>query len=140
VTSPERVVVDTNVLISAALAPSGAPALLVAYVLEHRRLLFSQPTFDELHTRLHRPKFDRYLSLDDRKLLLHDFNAAADWVDLGKVARFSRDADDDKFVQTAIDGGACWLVTGDADLLVLGQVQSVRIVSPAQALALLRSI
>jgi uncharacterized protein len=140
VTNPERVVIDTNVLISAALVPTGAPARVVAYVLEHYRLLFSQPTFDELHTRLHRPKFDRYLSLEDRKLLLHDFNAAADWVDLGEVARFSRDVDDDKFLQTAINGGARWLISGDADLLVLGQVQSVRIVLPAQALAVFHSI
>ena len=133
---PERVVIDTNVLISAALMPGATPARLVACVLERQRLLFSEQTFEELRTRLHRPKFDRYLSLDDRKLLLHDFNAAADWVALDEVSSFSRDQDDDKFVQTALNGGARWLVSGDADLLCLGSVKSVQIVTPAQALSI----
>lgn len=133
--NPERVVIDTNVLISAALVPGAVPSRVVAYVLQHQRLLFSEQTFEELRTRLHRPKFDRYLSLDDRKLLLHDFNAAAEWVALGEVFSFSRDRDDDKFVQTALNGGARWLVSGDADLLCLGSVQSVHIMTPAQALS-----
>jgi uncharacterized protein len=133
--NPERVVIDTNVLISAALVPGATPSRVVAYVLQHQRLLFSEQTFEELSTRLHRPKFDRYLSLDDRKLLLHDFNAAAEWVTLDAVSSFSRDRDDDKFVQTALSGGARWLVSGDADLLCLGSVQSVQIMTPAQALS-----
>ena len=133
---PERVVIDTNVLISAALLPGGTPSRLVAFVLEHQRLLFSEQTIEELRTRLHRPKFDRYISLDDRKLLLHDFNAAADWVALDEVSSFSRDKDDDKFVQTALNGGARWLVSGDADLLCLGSVQTVQIITPAQALSI----
>ena len=133
--NPERVVIDTNVLISAALVPGAVPSRVVAYVLQHQRLLFSEQTFEELRTRLHRPKFDRYLSLDDRKLLLHDFNAAAEWVALGEVFSFSRDRDDDKFVQTALNGGARWLISGDADLLCLGSVQTVQIMTPAQALS-----
>lgn len=132
--SLERLVIDTNVLISAALVPGATPSRLVAYALQHQRLLFSEQTFGELRTRLYRPKFDRYLSLDDRKLLLHDLNAAADWVALDAVANFSRDRDDDKFVQTALNGGARWLVSVDADLLCLESVQSVQIVTPGQAL------
>jgi uncharacterized protein len=135
--NPERVVIDTNVLISATLVPGATPFQVVAWVLEHHRLLFSEQTFEELRTRLYRPKFDRYLSLDDRKLLLHDFNAAADWVALDEVSSFSRDRDDDKFVQTALNGGARWLVSGDADLLCLGLVQSVQIMTPAKALSVL---
>ncbi len=107
----------------------------MAHVLEHQRLLFSQPTFDELQTRLLRPKFDRYISLEDRRSLLHDFNAAADWVEIqSNSERFSRDADDDKFVHTALEGQAKWLISGDADLLVLGQVRGISVFSPAQAL------
>ena len=68
--------------------------------------------------------------------MLHDFNAAADWVALDEVSSFSRDQDDDKFVQTALNGGARWLVSGDADLLCLGAVQTVQIITPAQALAI----
>jgi predicted nucleic acid-binding protein len=45
--------------------------------LAKHRLVFSQATFDELESRLWRPKFDRYLDLETRRLLLHDFNAVA---------------------------------------------------------------
>ena len=79
---------------------------------------------------------DRYLSLGDRKRLLYDFNAAADWVALDEVSRFSRDRDDYKFVQTALNGGVRWLVSGDVDLSCLGSVQGVQIMTPAQALSI----
>jgi uncharacterized protein len=68
-----RVVIDTNVLISAALSPAGASALLVDCLLQQSQLVFSEQTFDELATRLWKPKFDRYLSLERRQLLLNDF-------------------------------------------------------------------
>ena len=135
--SSERVVIDTNVLISATLVHGAAPFQLVNCVLEHHHLLFLKQTFEELRTRLYRPKFDRYLSLDDRRRLLHDFNAAADWVALDEVSRFFRDRNNDKFVQTALNGVARWLVSGDDDLSCLGSVQRVQIMTPGQALSVL---
>lgn len=127
---------------SAALTTGTSPSLVTHFVLEHGRLLFSPETFVELETRLWRPKFDRYLTLEQRQSLLHDFSAAAEWVELDQNDRdrmcFSRDPDDDKFVWTAVVGGADWLVSGDADLLELSVVEKVRILSPAQTLALIR--
>ena len=79
--SPERVVVDTNVLISAALLTDSVPARLLRHLLRQGRLLFSPATFDELRTRLWRPKFDRYVTIEDRKLFLHDLQGVADWLD-----------------------------------------------------------
>jgi putative PIN family toxin of toxin-antitoxin system len=79
-----KLVVDTNVLISAALSSRGAPAKLLRLALAQHTLLFSQPTFEELQSRLYRPKFDRYITLEQRQRLLHDFNACAHWVDLTK--------------------------------------------------------
>ncbi len=61
-----KLVIDTNILISAALSSQGAPAKLVQLVLAQHRLVFFQATFDELRTRIYRPKFDRYISLEDR--------------------------------------------------------------------------
>ena len=43
-----RVVIDTNVLLSAALSPNGVPATLVDCVLEFGSLVFSNATFAEL--------------------------------------------------------------------------------------------
>lgn len=134
----ERVVVDTNVLISAALSAGGPPSRLVRHVLQHGRLLFSDASFAELHTRLWRPKFDRYLRIEDRKQLLHDFGAVGVWIDVPAAVAdrtFSRDADDDKFLHLALAGQADLLVSGDLDLLDLGAVEGIAIVTPAQACA-----
>lgn len=125
--------IDTNVLISAALSASTPPVTAVRLVLSRGRLLFSPATFTEFETRLWRPKFDRYLSIEARKALLHDFDAVADWVDISQIGHYSRDPDDDKFVQTALDGDAELLVSGDRDLLDMGTVVGLTIMTPADA-------
>ena len=128
------VVVDTNVLISAALVKNSTPALLLKRLLAEHRIVFSPATFAELETRLWRPKFDRYLTLEQRELLLHDLSAVADWVEPVDTPPFSRDANDDKFVHTALAAKAAWLISGDKDLLDLRRVQGVKLATPAQAL------
>jgi len=133
----ERARVDTNVLISAALSPQSAPARIVDCLLQHATLVFSQPTFEELETRLWRPKFDRYLDMERRRLLLHDFAAAAHWVELPTqpIPAYSRDPNDDVFLHTALHGRVQWLVSGDKDLLELSAEDwAFEILSPAQAL------
>lgn len=134
----EPYVIDTNVLISAALSAHTPPGLVVRRILAQGRILFSQATFMELETRLWRPKFDRYLTIETRKLLLHDFRAVGIWVDIPLAIgtrHFCRDADDDKFIHLALAGKAGVLVTGDRDLLDLGNVDAVHILSPAVAFA-----
>jgi putative PIN family toxin of toxin-antitoxin system len=134
VTNPEWVI-DTNVLISAALSARGAPARLVQLVLERDVLVFSQPTFDELKTRLYRPKFDRYISLELREAVLHDLSAAARWVAIGEPARYCRDRSGDMFIETALVAQAGVLVSGDQDLLDAPAIAGLRILNPQQALA-----
>ncbi|GAB4061076.1 putative toxin-antitoxin system toxin component, PIN family [Uliginosibacterium sediminicola] len=135
----KRVVIDTNVLISAALSAGSVPARVTQYFLEHGRILFSRETFAELETRLWRPKFDRYLTMEMRQALLHDFNAVADWIELDEqpevtAVRHSRDAGDDTFIHTALLGAADMLVSGDRDLLDLQVVSGLAIRSPVDAL------
>lgn len=133
----ERVVIDTNVLISAALSPYSAPAQIVDLLIEQATLVFSSTTFGELETRLWRPKFDRYLDVECRRLLLHDFAAIAEWVDLPDPAghAYSRDPNDDMFIHAALHGGAQWLISGDRNLLELEEsVPGLDILSPARAL------
>lgn len=120
----------------------GAPALLIRHVVGFGQPAFTSETFAELKQRLWLPKFDRYVSIEDRRRLLHEIDTAALWFDVtpqiaGQV--FCRDADDDKMIHAALASNADWLVTGDKDLLVLSESLSasgVRIVSPADALQL----
>ncbi|MDR0480265.1 MAG: putative toxin-antitoxin system toxin component, PIN family [Gallionellaceae bacterium] len=133
----DRVVIDTNVLISAALIPASAPALCVDWILANATVLFSPATFEELQTRLWRSKFDRYLSLEQRRAILHDLGSAALWVTpelSASAAPTSRDPDDDKFIHLALAGEAVWLITGDQDLLAVGGIENLEIMTPAQML------
>lgn len=132
-----RVVIDTNVWLSAALSPSGAPSQVVRRVLAAGTPVFSEATFAELETRLWKPKFDRYLSIEVRQGLLHDARALGHWVEIPPeiaIQTFSRDVDDDRFIHTALAGDALWLVSGDLDLLEIESDLGLRIVAPAQAL------
>jgi putative PIN family toxin of toxin-antitoxin system len=128
-------VLDTNVLISAALSSKGAPHALVQHILSHGCLVFSSATFEELRSRLYRPKFDIYLSLDMREGLLHDFSASAKWVEPDVVLPYSRDPSDDVFIAMALKAGLHFLVSGDKDLLEAPMPEGMQVLTPAQALA-----
>jgi len=137
-----RVVIDTNVWLSAMLSAGGAPAGVVRHVLARAIPVFTQPTFAELESRLWKPKFDRYLDIESRRLLLHDLNAAALWVNVPPaIARgaWCRDASDDDFIRAALAAGAPWLVTGDEDLLSVPAIDGLRILTPADALVRLET-
>ena len=140
--SPDRfdsrkVVVDTNIWISAALSPNGAPAQLVRRVLADGLPVFSSATFAELEVRLWRPKFDRYLSMESRRHILSDLRSAAHWIDVSpeiSAVSHCRDADDDKFIHAALAAGALWLVTGDRDLLAVPAMAELTILKASDAL------
>jgi uncharacterized protein len=133
----KRVVLDTNIWLSAAISKSGAPAQVVRKVLQMGIPVFSKATFAELEARIWKPKFDRYLSMETRRAILHDANAVAHWVDIPAelaTQTYSRDPDDDKFIHTALAASAAWLVTGDQDLLVIETPLPVRILTAGEAL------
>lgn len=135
--APQRVVVDTNVWISAALSPRGAPSQLARCVLARGTVVFSTETFAELEQRLWKPKFDRYLNPDRRRRILHDLSAIALWVEPpARITdvRHSRDVDDHKFIHVALAAHAPWLVSGDQDLLMATAPPALVILTPADAL------
>lgn len=132
-----KAVVDTNVLLSAALIPRSVPAELVDRLLVDGRLIFSSATFSELETRIWKPKFDRYLPIERRKHILHELDASALWVEIpAELAKqtFSRDVKDDAFIHAALAGGATRLISGDDDLLSLHPLGNLHIVNPRSAM------
>ena len=137
----KRVVLDTNIWLSAAISKSGPPAQVLRRVLQLGIPVFSKATFAELEARLWKPKFDRYLSMETRRAILHDANAVAHWVDIPyelAAKTYSRDPQNkknsDKFIHTALAASAAWLVTGDQDLLVIETRLPVRILKAGEAL------
>lgn len=135
-------VVDTNVLLSAALSPGGVPAALLDRLLVIGKLVFSATTFAELEARIWLPKFDRYLPIERRRRLLYLTQAVAVWTEIpAELAQrtFSRDAKDDAFIHAAMAVGAVRLISGDDDLLCLHPLEALHILTPRQALDELQS-
>ena len=128
--SAERVVIDTNVLVSAALLAKSKPFTVLQHVVETGVLILSNEIFEEVGSRLMRARFDRYLSVPTRQAFLADLAAVAEWTTITGAVHVCRDPDDDKVLETAAAGRANWLVTGDRDLLELHPFGEVAIVTP----------
>lgn len=137
-----RALLDANVLISAAIRPSGPPGLLLHALLTHAafELVLSEAIVDEVAQAMTRPKVRRYLrDPGEVHSWLADIVALADVVeDTGSVGGVSRDPDDDVVLAAAIEGRAEAIVTGDDDLLSLGEYEGIAIVSLRQFLATIK--
>lgn len=125
-----RWVVDTNVLVSRLLARRGNAGRAVDTALASGILLVSDATLAELVAVLSRPKFDPYLSPDERRQFIALLGGIARRIAIPRPIHACRDPRDDKFLDVAIHGEAHALITGDADLLVLHPFHGVPIVSP----------
>ena len=118
-----RVVLDTNVLVSALLKRDSVPGRLFAAVRAGSlQLVLSEPLWVELREVLAYPKIrkrleshavDTALFLD----LLRLFSITADLT--GVEAPLPRDPDDQPVLATLVAAQADWLITGDKDLLAL---------------------
>lgn len=136
-----RAVLDTNILVSAFLfyERGGVPIELLRKAQEGRfTLITSLPMLDELEGVLTRDTRaqERYGYTPDaaiayRTLLESQAVLVKPAVPFPQV---SRDPDDDLIVATAVVGNADLLVTGDSDLLCLGEHEGIRIVTPRQFL------
>ena len=123
-----RCVVDTNVLISAALT-KGAPFRVVEQLIKHNALFFSKETISELSSRIMRSKFDRYVSTEDREAYINYAILSADLVIIDNLIQGCRDRDDDKFLETALKGEAQFIISGDQDLLTMHPFEGIEIVT-----------
>jgi putative PIN family toxin of toxin-antitoxin system len=129
------VVFDTNVWVSAAFFASSKPSLVVRWAIENDVILASPASLSELARTLERPKFDQYATRASRHEFVAFVHATVQLVSIARPIRACRDANDDKFLEVAANGGADALVTGDADLLVLDPFEGIPIVTPSRFLA-----
>jgi uncharacterized protein len=138
-----RVLLDTNVLVSYLLATSeDSPALRIVRAAAHGEfiLLLPEDLADEL------------TAVVSRKRYLHGHISAAHLRELGdllgqicevvpriteRVPAVTRDSKDDYLLACALLSQADYLVTGDDDLLCLGPIDPLLIVSPRDFLAVL---
>ncbi len=131
----ERVVIDTNVLISSLFLTTSTPAQAVDKAVTSAQLIATTETLRELIGKLHSPKFDRYVRRERRDALLERVASLVEIIDVLQSIRASRDPKDDKFLEAAVNGRADGIVTGDKDLLDLNPFRGIAIMTPADYLA-----
>ncbi len=129
---PERIVADTNLLVSRLLLPQSLPAQAVRKAVEEGQLLVSDATLGELADVLSRAKFDPYVSLEDRQDFIRVLNRVAERIIVTAPIKACRDPKDDKFLEVALNGEANLILTGDRDLLALHPFRGVDILSPRE--------
>ena len=125
-----RAVLDTNVAVSAALLPQSTPRRAFDLVLRHGASLISIATLAELNEVLRRPRFDRYLTEEERLEFLAAVVRESELVEVTAVVSVCRDPKDDKFLELALSGAATHIISGDNDLLALHPFREIAILSP----------
>jgi putative PIN family toxin of toxin-antitoxin system len=129
-----RVVLDTNVVVSALLFTGISSKLLPLWQDNVITVLLSRAILEEYLRVLSYPKFK--LSEGDIKgLIEEELLPYVETVKPGRRLRVvDRDPSDDKFIECAVAGKARVIISGDKDLLSIGRYQRILIQSPAQFL------
>ncbi len=124
-----RVLFDTNVLVSAILFGGVPRELLTRALRGDVELVTSATLLDELEAVL----VESFLA--DRafvRTVRSELELLAQVVSVPDVPRVVRDPDDDAVIVAALSGAASTIVTGDRDLLILGEHRDIRIVTPRE--------
>lgn len=136
----ERVVIDTNVLISSLFSTTSTPALAVDKAVTKAQLIATTETLRDVIEKLLLPKFDRYVRRERREALLQRLASLVEIVVVLQPIRASRDPKDDKFLEAAVNGRASTIVTGDRDLRDLSPFRGIVVLTPAKCLTAWRRL
>jgi len=132
-----RLVIDTNVFVSGLISGTGSPAKILRAIQNKKVIhLVSDPIMEEYLRVLEYPRIRRFKKITDA--FVADIAAyliyQTERVELVSKIKLSRDPADDVFLETAVDGSANLLVTGDkTDLLSLRVVEGIPIISAVEA-------
>jgi putative PIN family toxin of toxin-antitoxin system len=137
-----RAVIDTNVALSGLLW-HGAPHALIEHARAGTVTLISSPALlAELAEVIQRSKFQAILARTNTnpERMLMELRQLAEIIDPPPLPTpVSRDPDDDAVLALAVASQADLIVSGDADLLVLGTHAGIPIVDAASAIARISS-
>ena len=133
-----KVVLDTNVLISA-LIKAGKPRELFFRLAEEKMLILSRQILEEFLEVAEDPRVKKYVKEQETAAFLNSLRDATKIVEVkSKFRAVKEDPDDDVFVNTAYDGKADYIVSGDNHLLSLGEFRGIKIVTVDEMLKLLK--
>ena len=138
-----RVVLDTNIIVSATILRKGHSAQVLDLWREEKiELAVSLPILEEMRKVLKRARIikQQLMAQQDVKALIEGFRESgvltSGRLDLEVVRE---DPEDDKFIICAVEAGADYIVSGDTHLLKLKEYQGIRIVPPREFLRLMET-
>ncbi len=131
-----RVVLDTNVLVSALLFTGKLSKIVDLWRQGKVIPLISRETFEELRAVLEYPKFS--LAPDEiQSIIENEILPFFEVVEIQEnVRRVCRDPGDDKFIACALSAPAEFLVSGDKDLTDLKRYKTVKIIRVSEFLSM----
>ena len=136
------VVLDTNVIVSSVLSPTGSPAEIIRrWEANEFDLVTSHPLLAELEDVLTYQRVSKYFKEPEEKinaLLRRLRTVAAVVVPQLTLDVVKQDPPDNRVLECAVAGGASYIVTGDRHLLDLKEYQGIVILNPAGFLAVLK--
>lgn len=126
-----RVVVDTNLWIS--LLIGGKLGCLLEILVEPTLELISTSLLkDEILNVAQRPKFRKYFSTEKIDSFMNWMNETTTDIELDTITPRCRDPKDDYLLELAIKSHAIYLVSGDSDLLDIGEIENCKIMTFTQ--------
>ncbi len=129
-----KVVLDTNLLISAVLIKNSIPDKALRKAQNNCTILCSKTILGEYTEKLLLPKFNKYASVEKRINMLNDVEKEALFLEPELKISNCRDPKDNKFLELAVSGKASCNITGDKDLLELNPFRGIKIISPSDFL------
>jgi uncharacterized protein len=122
-------VIDTNTLVSAFIFRYSNPRKAFEQAVKEGEVFASLKTYNEFSEVLLRPKFDKYISLEEKLLALKEFKELAVFRKISETITDCRDPKDDKFLELAVSVNASCIITGDKDLLILNPFRNIPILN-----------
>jgi hypothetical protein len=136
-----KIVLDTNILVSALINPHGRPAQIIDYVFENKlRLFISPPIVEELERVLSYPELMKRHGLGREKL--REFISELLSIMLliqgeETIKVITEDPSDNKYLSCALNAKVDFIISGDVHLLKLGEYKGIQIVTAAQFLGIM---
>lgn len=133
-----RIVVDTGVLVSAAIRPESVPALTLEKAFLQFEVCVSDETLRELASVLLRSKFDAYAPPELRRAFVAGFRERAAMIEVTQVVADCPDPKDNKFLALAETAEAELIVASDPHLTTMHPWRGIPILPPAAFLVGIR--
>ena len=122
-----KIVVDTNVVISGVFF-GGNPRRIVEAIVDGYINAYATTDIVDEYMGIIESMIERKQGRLNQSIL-YPFFASLKIIESKTVVEVSRDPDDDKFIECAVDAEALYIVSGDNDLLDIGQYKDIQIIT-----------